>query len=480
MENYRKQIDQIDNQLMELLNERYKLTKKIGEYKRDNNLPVSNSEREEAILNKANDYLYREDIKKVYQVIFNTNKRYQEFQYGLIGRKLPYTITPIIFEKLGIKNYEIIETGNFLSTIDKLVFSGVNVTIPYKSEAYDYCEEYDESAIITKTVNTIVGKKGYNTDYLGYLSIFKKLGISFENIKVLIIGNGATSRTVAKAINTKTIFLVRTIRTKDEFYISDYLQFSDFDYIFNTTPYGTYPNLTDQPLFPLNKFKNLKMVFDVVYNPLHSPLITEAKKNGIKYMNGLSLLVEQANISYNIYMKENYDRADIIISELKKRLYNIVLIGLSYSGKTTLGSEIAKRLDKTFIDIDSELKKDGHDLNTLIKEQPIKVFREYETEVAVKFGCRFNQVIATGGGTVLSEAAMRALSRNAIIIFLDMPIDVLKTKIDGTRPLIKTPEDLEKMYQERLSLYEKYADIKISGVQSIENILEKINEVINN
>ena len=130
MDKFRKQIDEIDSKVMELLNQRYEITKKIGEFKRDNNIDVNNSDREKEILNKADQYLYGEDIKKVYHILFSSNKKYQGFKYGLIGKKLPYTFSPIIYEKLGISHYQVIETNDFRNTMDKIVFSGLNVTIP--------------------------------------------------------------------------------------------------------------------------------------------------------------------------------------------------------------------------------------------------------------------------------------------------------------------------------------------------------------
>ena len=480
MDKIRKQIDEIDTKLMSLLNERYALTKRIGKFKMDNNIGVTNSNREKDILNKADQYLYAEEIKLLYRQLFASNKKYQDFHYGLIGKKLPYTMSPIIFDLLGIKNYHVIETNDFKKTMDKIVYKGVTVTIPYKTEAYEYCEELDESAGLTHTVNTIIGKKGYNTDYLGYLNIFKKLNIDFTNKKIIIIGNGATSRTVAAAVGGNPTYLVRTIRGKHEYLISEYKQFLDSDYIFNTTPYGTSPNYQDLPLFPLGEFTKLKMVFDVIYNPLKSPLLIEAKKHGIKAMNGIELLIEQANVSYNLFTGETGNRADNIIKEFKKKVSNIVFIGMSYSGKSTIGAEVAKALNKNFIDLDVELAKVGRDLNTLIKDQPVTVFRKYETEMAIKFSNHFNQTIATGGGTVLSEAAMNALARNAIIVFLDTPIELLKSRIDGSRPLIKTEGDLEQIYRDRINLYLRYADIRISNKMTILEIVEKINEVISN
>jgi shikimate kinase len=100
--------------------------------------------------------------------------------------------------------------------------------------------------------------------------------------------------------------------------------------------------------------------------------------------------------------------------------------------------------------------------------------------MAVNFGMKFNQVIATGGGIVLSPKAMAGLSRNGIIVFLDCPIEILTSRIDNTRPLIKSKADLDKMYLERYDLYKKYSVIRITDVSNIEDIVEKIYEYLNN
>lgn len=478
MNNYRNQIDEIDNQLMELINERYKLTKLIGEYKQKNNIEVTNPKREEEVLRKADKYLYSDDIKALYQEMFRQNKFYQSFTYGLIGKSLPYTLSPMIYEIMGLKSYQVIETDDFNKTINKLNFKGINVTIPYKTEAFTYCQELDDSAKFTKTVNTIIGNKGYNTDYLALVDIFKRLGINGS--KITIIGNGATARSVQMALNQKVNFLVRTKKNDEEYLLNQYELLTDTEYLINTTPYGTYPQIEDKPLFPLVKFNKLKMVIDVVYNPLNSPLILEAKKYNILTMNGLELLVKQASLNYQLFTNQNIDNQEIL-KKLKSKLFNIVLIGLSYSGKSTIGKILAEKMDKIFIDTDQELLRHNQDLITVLNNnEPISIYRDYECLLAKKIGLQFNQVIATGGGMVLSEQTMKCLSYNSIIVHLNPSLLTLKQRFDGSRPLLKSVNDIEKMYQERMPLYEKYRMIAIEENTSIEEIVEIIYAYLNN
>ncbi|HEY8444706.1 MAG TPA: shikimate kinase [Bacilli bacterium] len=475
MDKIRNEIDLIDKQIMDLLNKRFQLTNIIGLYKNENNLPILNQEREEEILRKADIYPNSNAIQDIYRFIFKESRFYQT-QYGLIGKKIPYSLSPLIYQEFGLNTYQIIETDDFNKTMSQGHFKGVNVTIPYKSEAYKYCQELDESAIKTKVVNTIVNNKGYNTDYLALKAIFNKYHLDFTNSKVVIIGNGATSRSVKEAINVDPIFLVRTKRSDNEYLISDYEKFSDCDYLFNTTPYGTYPDLKNNPLFPLDKFKNLKLVFDVVYNPLNSPLILEAKRHNLNTMNGLELLITQAYYSYQLFFHEDVNLNEVI-QKMTKNLYNLVLIGPSYSGKSTLARKLRTIFNKKLVDIDENLKAENHDLETILKTQPESIFREYEKQEVLKYANSFNNIIATGGGVVLSEEAMAALKRNSIIIFLNPSLDTLIKRIDNTRPLIKNANDLISLYQKRLPLYQKYHDLEI---QDESQIVERINEYFNN
>lgn len=470
----RKQIDAIDKKLMSLLEERFKLVKKIGQFKQEQNLPIENIAREEEILLQAKKYLYEEEITNVYQQIFLLSKNIQKYKYALIGKSLPYTLSPQIYEALGLSSYAIIETDDFFKTLKKYPYHGFNVTIPYKELAYNYCNKHDESSLKTNVVNTIIDDKGYNTDYLALNYLFNKEKINHK--KVLIIGNGATSRSVRAALNGNVINLVRTVRTEGEIPLSDYDKHLNAEVIINTTPYGTYPHLVKEPLFPLDKFTNLQLVVEVVYNPLNTPLIQEAKKLQIKTLNGFKLLVTQACLAYNLFtgLKAN---SDALYQKLYEDNLNIVLIGMPYAGKSHIAANLAKVLKKEVIDFDLELKKQGKDLETVLKTDSLASFRKFELDFASSLINTRGKIIAPGGGIVLSSEAMFYLSLNSVIVFINSPLSILKARFDKTRPLIKKRKDFDKLYKQRLELYKQYADIIVTKE---EEIMEKIYAYIRN
>ncbi len=98
-------------------------------------------------------------------------------------------------------------------------------------------------------------------------------------------------------------------------------------------------------------------------------------------------------------------------------------------------------------------------------------FRNAETAAIKKAAAGHSQIIATGGGAVLREENMKALSQNGHIYYIDRSTDLLAS--DG-RPLSKNPEVLKKMYSERLPLYRKYADEEIKNDGAVSTAAEKI------
>ncbi|MDD4000729.1 MAG: shikimate kinase, partial [Bacilli bacterium] len=153
-----------------------------------------------------------------------------------------------------------------------------------------------------------------------------------------------------------------------------------------------------------------------------------------------------------------------------------VLIGMPYAGKSSLGEELSKIFDKKFIDIDKRLEEKGLELKDI---KHLETFRKAEALESIAYSSGWNQVIACGGGIVLNPEAMAHLKSNGLIIFLDIKIQTLYSRIDGTRPLIKKKGDLKRIYEERLGLYQEYADLVIKEEELLE-IVEKINEYFSN
>jgi len=486
MERYRKKVDILDKSIMDLLEERMDLSREIGKYKQLNQLNIENLKREEQILNLANKYKNSSEIKDIYKQIFISSKNVQDYKYFLVGKSLEHSISPRIYKMFGISDYNLFPTDNF-NEVKDINFSGINITNPYKKEAYKLCDELDESSIYTNVVNTIIRKdnklSGYNTDYYGFSKLLDYYNISLKGKKVIIIGNGATATTISKVLYKKDVLniihLVRTVKGVNEYLLDEYAKFTDFDIIINATPYGTYPNNQTTPLFSLNNFTKLEVIIDVVYNPLKSPLLLE-KRTNVKKINGLYMLVAQAAIAASLYT--NVDKLTLIEEVYKKinfELTNIILIGMPFSGKSKLGKILSEKSSHNLIDLDLIMQENNQDLSTILKTGTLNDFRELEEKHAVFYSKKTRTIIATGGGIVLSKNAMNALKQNGVIIFLDIPLEDLIKRIDESRPLVKNKEDLINLYNERISLYKTYSDIIIKNYNNVEEIMEKIYEHIN-
>jgi shikimate kinase len=135
------------------------------------------------------------------------------------------------------------------------------------------------------------------------------------------------------------------------------------------------------------------------------------------------------------------------------------------SGKSTVGVILAKLASLNFIDTDILIQRSaGKSLQEIVDTDGYLALRKMEEEVLLKLDCR-DHVIATGGSAVYSTSAMEHLRRDGLIVFLDVEIATLLSRIYDyeTRGLAKRPDQtLEELFNERLVLYRKYADITVS------------------
>lgn len=145
---------------------------------------------------------------------------------------------------------------------------------------------------------------------------------------------------------------------------------------------------------------------------------------------------------------------------------NIILIGMPGAGKSSLGIKLAQSTGKNFLDTDSLIEKtQGKTLQDIIDTLGYMELRRIEENILLKV-IHTNHVISTGGSAPYSHKAMVHLKKNGIVIFLDVTIEVLKKRIHNfdTRGLAKRPDQsFEELFEERRTLYEKYADIIVEN-----------------
>jgi shikimate kinase len=143
---------------------------------------------------------------------------------------------------------------------------------------------------------------------------------------------------------------------------------------------------------------------------------------------------------------------------------NIILIGMPGAGKSTTGVILAKALGRTFIDTDSVAQETtGRLLQEIIDAEGTAAFIKTEEKTILSLHCH-NAVIATGGSVVFSGKAMHHLKKDGIVIYLDISFEEMVHRLNNiaTRGIVlDAGQSLRAMYDQRVPLYEKYADITI-------------------
>lgn len=160
---------------------------------------------------------------------------------------------------------------------------------------------------------------------------------------------------------------------------------------------------------------------------------------------------------------------------------NIVLIGMPSCGKSVTGVVLAKVLNKKFIDGDLLIQeKAGKGLQAIINEDGIDAFKKLEEEVLSSIDVT-NAVIATGGSAVYYDSAMKHLSKNGIVIYIEVPLEDIKRRLRNIKTrgvAMGKGQTLDDLYALRKPLYEKYAEltVKSSNSQSMEDTVEAMIE----
>ena len=245
--------------------------------------------------------------------------------YGLLGHKINYSLSPIIHKMINTSGieYKILDLSpeELKDKLPSIVndFSGFNVTIPHKQQIMNMCDEVDPLAAKIGAVNTVDINKGkwtgYNTDYLGFIETVKLHIPNFLTYHPVIVGYGGVARAVIVALDELgfdacTVYGGAIASERQDFIdemdsglalnIMNELPSTPKLWV-NCTPVGAAKN----PDIPKGyiPYDLQDVLYDLNYAPCPTYLEKEAKKAGLKTVNGLQMLVSQAIEAQKIWVK---------------------------------------------------------------------------------------------------------------------------------------------------------------------------------
>jgi 3-dehydroquinate dehydratase/shikimate dehydrogenase len=239
--------------------------------------------------------------------------------YGVVGRPVSHSLSPIMhnaaFRYFGIDAVYLplaaADFDDFTTFAREAGLAGASVTAPYKIDAFDGADECDAVSHRIHSVNTLRrdGHRwhGCNTDVAGFLAPLEA-ALPLPGVRAAILGAGGAARSVAVALSSAGARVAIAARRSDQARAVAALADAEvtdwppdpasWDVLVNATPLGTVPHVNGSPLPDDYPFRVGTLVYDLVYNPPETRLITQADRAGCRTIGGLDMLVAQAQAQF--------------------------------------------------------------------------------------------------------------------------------------------------------------------------------------
>lgn len=239
-------------------------------------------------------------------------------EYGLIGRGISHSFSAKYFNnkfrREGIEAQYLAFDLKDISELHEILLShtelkGLNVTSPYKREVIPFLNYLSGEASELQSVNVITVERnmagepmlvGHNTDCGGFGMTIDGMRIN----KALIMGTGGASSAVALALRKVGVdshIVSRFPKGHIIGYDTANLLLPEYDLIVNATPLGMHPNEDGCPPLDLNKLCSSHICYDLIYNPAETLFLRKAKEQGAQTINGMGMLINQAELSWRIW-----------------------------------------------------------------------------------------------------------------------------------------------------------------------------------
>jgi shikimate dehydrogenase len=257
----------------------------------------------------------------------------------VIGYPLEHSQSPLlhnaVYQLLGMNTVLLaqphMQLESLIQTIKTLSVELTAVTLPYKEKVIKYLDQCSPEVKKLQAVNTLIQRDGklygYNTDIDGIAYALRDITIRGKH--VLVIGAGGAARAMGHYLkkNQANIFWLNRTREKVIFLAKEFggdvachdeLKVMDIDIIINATPIGLHPHVDASPL-PDYAFNVHQVVFDMVYHPVMTQLLKQAKKNQAKIISGLDMFIGQGLKQIELLTSKSI-HTPLMIAKLKKIL----------------------------------------------------------------------------------------------------------------------------------------------------------------
>lgn len=237
--------------------------------------------------------------------------------YGLIGKSLSHSFSASYFNnKFKNENinaeyrlFELTELSDMFQLFkEHKNLKGLNITIPFKESILSYLDYSNSIVKETGSCNTLKIKNqkiyGFNTDVYGFEKTLEKQ-LQTKPQHSLVFGNGGAAKSILYVLKKKGILATVFNRSQNPNTLpysqlnQEIIQKSEL--IINTTPVGMFPHLNDVLPFPFEYITSQHIVIDLIYNPEETLFLKECRKRGAKIVNGLLMLQQQAEMSWEIW-----------------------------------------------------------------------------------------------------------------------------------------------------------------------------------
>lgn len=252
---------------------------------------------------------------------------------GLIGYPLSHSLSPLMHNQaLSYLNFDGIYLPLPTPDLEIAIYAvrsfgwrGVNVTIPYKERVLPLLDRLTPEAEECGAVNLVINERGllvgYNTDGEGFLDSLGAAGFAVAGRRCTILGAGGAARAIALALargGADSITIVNRTPARSEgiagqigkkyvlpvklctWQEADRSVWRGTELLINTTPLGMYPDMDEMPPVDLESLPWDCLVADIVYNPVQTKLLKEAKRRGLNIVTGTGMLVYQGARSFEL------------------------------------------------------------------------------------------------------------------------------------------------------------------------------------